>query len=240
MQFLALATDYDGTLATDGQVDAATLAALQRLRESGRKLLLVTGRRLADLGAAFPQVDRFDAVVAENGAVLYLPATQAEQILADRPSDAFIQRLQAQNVAPLDIGRVIVSTWEPHEITVQQVIQELGLALQISLNKGAVMVLPAGINKASGLQAAFAQLGLSPQQTVAIGDAENDLAMLELCGCAVAVANALPTVQARVDWVTQGRRGAGVAECIDRLLTSDLQDLVRDRSQPKPDPSIAP
>ena len=46
MHYLALASDYDGTLATDGRVDNATIAALERLRDSGRRLLLVTGREL--------------------------------------------------------------------------------------------------------------------------------------------------------------------------------------------------
>lgn len=57
MRYLALATDYDGTLATHGQVDEETLDALKRLRESGRKLLLVTGRHLDDLSSVFPQMD---------------------------------------------------------------------------------------------------------------------------------------------------------------------------------------
>ena len=35
----ALATDYDGTLARDGSVDAPTLDALERFRESGRALI---------------------------------------------------------------------------------------------------------------------------------------------------------------------------------------------------------
>jgi hydroxymethylpyrimidine pyrophosphatase-like HAD family hydrolase len=40
---LALATDYDGTLASQGMVDAATLAALERFKATGRRLILVTG-----------------------------------------------------------------------------------------------------------------------------------------------------------------------------------------------------
>lgn len=221
MRFLALATDYDGTLATDGCVDDATCRALKRLRESGRKLLLVSGRRLDDLGTVFPQVDLFDCIVAENGALLYFPATQEEQILGDRPSEAFIEALRSRHVQPLEIGRVIVATWEPHGSTVEQTIQDLGLELQVILNKDAVMILPAGIDKALGLSAALARLGLLPEQTVAIGDAENDQAMLDLSGFSVVVANALPTVKENVDWVTQGSRGVGVTELIDHLLASD-------------------
>lgn len=225
MRYLALASDYDGTLAKDGQLNEATLAALKRLRESGRKLLLVTGRHLDDLCHVFPQVDWFDCVVAENGALLYYPATREEQLLGDRPPEAFIQALQARNVSPLGVGRVIVSTWEPHETTVLELIQELGLELQVIFNKGAVMVLPSGVNKATGLEAALNRMGLSPHNVVAVGDAENDHAFLNLCEFSVAVANALPMVKERADWVTQGSRGDGVIELIDKLIASDLQEI---------------
>lgn len=221
MRYLALASDYDGTLATDGQVDEATLAALQRLQETGRKLILVTGRQLDDLCQVFPQVDRFDCVVAENGALLYWPTSREEQLLGDRPPEIFIQTLKMHKVDPLSIGRVIVATWEPNETTVLETIRELGLELQVIFNKGAVMVLPTGINKAAGLEAALNQMRLSAHNVVAVGDAENDQAFLDFCGFSVAVANALPMVKEQADWITQGSRGAGVTELIDKLLASD-------------------
>jgi HAD superfamily hydrolase (TIGR01484 family) len=57
MRYLALATDYDGTLAHDGVVDDATIRALERLVHSGRKLILVTGRELPGLESVFPRQD---------------------------------------------------------------------------------------------------------------------------------------------------------------------------------------
>src|SRR2546422_4551841 len=75
----ALAVDYDGTIAQHGQVGTTTAAALARVRESGRRLLLVTGRMLPDLRNVCPDVDRmFDAVLAENGGLLYLPARRGD------------------------------------------------------------------------------------------------------------------------------------------------------------------
>ncbi len=44
MRYHALACDYDGTLARHGAVDDATTAALRCLRESGRRVILVTGK----------------------------------------------------------------------------------------------------------------------------------------------------------------------------------------------------
>ncbi len=227
MRYLVLATDYDGTLATDGRVDDDTLAALKRLRTSGRKLIMVTGRELDDLQRVFPQLDLFDYVVAENGALLYSPATREEKLLAAPPPQEFINILRDRQVNPLSVGRVIVATWHPNENTVLEAIRDLGLELQVIFNKGAVMVLPSGINKASGLTAALDELKLSPHNVVGVGDAENDHAFLSLCECSVAVANALPMLKERADFVTDGNRGAGVAELIDKLLTSDLSEIDR-------------
>ena len=70
MRFLALACDYDGTLANDGTVDASTIAALERWRGAGGRLIMVTGRELPDLKRIFPEIGIFDCIVAENGGVL--------------------------------------------------------------------------------------------------------------------------------------------------------------------------
>jgi hypothetical protein len=168
-------------------------------------------------------------VVAENGALLYTPADQQEESLAEPPNPAFVAALREQGVAPVSIGRVIVATWEPHQVAVLQAIHDLGLELQVIFNKGAVMVLPAGVTKASGLAAALRALGLSRHNTVAIGDAENDHAMMAACECAVAVANALPAIHARADWVTPADHGAGVRQLIDRMLDDDLVSLTLGR-----------
>lgn len=241
MAYQALATDYDGTLATDGQVEAATLAALAQWRKMGRKLILITGRRLDDLQQVFSHLDLFDWVVAENGPVLYQPSSQQERLLADRPSEDFLRLLsdriyQAEHLPEqslskefarlrddslLSVGRVIVATWEPHGETAIATIQDLGLDLQVIRNKGAVMILPLGMDKAFGLQAVAEELAIPLNQIVGVGDAENDLVFLQQCGYSVAVANALPTIKEQVDWVTSHSRGTGVSELIYRLLRSD-------------------
>ena len=113
MFFVALAVDYDGTIARDGRVDAATVEALRQVKSSGRRLILVTGRDLPDLQRAFPELELFDLVVAENGALLFNPAKKEETPLAEPPSPAFVARLRELGVAPLSVGRTIVATWEP-------------------------------------------------------------------------------------------------------------------------------
>ncbi len=234
MYYRAFATDYDGTIATHGIVDDATLAALSRVRDSGRHLILVTGRELPSLFNTFAHVDLFDVVVAENGGLLYYPETRREQPLCDPPPEALVQALRDRNVHPLSVGRTIIATVEPHEGEALDAIRRLGLEYQVIFNKGAVMVLPSGVNKASGLEAALRGLGVAHDRVVAIGDAENDHALLGMAGFSAAVANALPALKDRADYVTQGSHGAGVAELAKQLLDNELRGMKRHRWRATP------
>ena len=224
MRYLALATDYDGTLAAGGRVSEETKDALQRLKDSGRKLILVTGRQLDELLEVFDGTDLFDWVVAENGALLYHPSGRQEKTLSTPPPQDFVDALAERGV-PISTGRVIVATREPHETAVLDTIKAFGLELQVIFNKGAVMVLPQGVNKATGLSAALREMGLSPHNVVGVGDAENDHAFLGLCECSAAVANALPALKDSVDLVTEGERGDGVIELAERLIATDLEEV---------------
>jgi hydroxymethylpyrimidine pyrophosphatase-like HAD family hydrolase len=229
MHYLALATDYDGTLAEDGKVRDEVVAALERLRATGRKLVLVTGRELDELLATFPRIGVFDSVVAENGALLYTPGPPSiERALADAPPPEFAASLRTRGVAPLSCGRVIVATWHPHDQTVLTVIREQGLELEVIFNKGAVMVLPTGVNKASGLEAALAELGIAAENVVGVGDAENDHSLLGACGLGVAVANAVPALKRRAQLVTAGARGQGIIELCAQLIATDCVDVARE------------
>jgi hydroxymethylpyrimidine pyrophosphatase-like HAD family hydrolase len=225
MRYFVLACDFDGTLAHDGMVDGFVVDALLRCRSSGRKLLLVTGRELTDLVQLFSRLELFEYLVCENGATLYSPATQVEQALAQRPPEKFIEALRLRGVAPISVGNVILATWSPHENVVLDTIRDFGLELQVIFNKGAVMVLPSGINKATGLTAALLEMKVPTEQVVAVGDAENDHALLDLAGIGVAVANAVPMLLERADLVTSGDHGRGVVELINRLIKTDLADV---------------
>ncbi len=224
MHFILLATDYDGTLAHDGVVSENTAAALDRLRASGRKVVLVTGRHLPDLCKIFPNLEIFDRVIVENGGVLYRPDTREEKLLCDAPDPRFLATLRARGV-PFDAGRTVVATWRPHDSAVLDAIRDRGLDLQVIFNKESVMVLPSGVNKSTALQAALDELGISPRNVVSVGDAENDLPFLRMSGCGVAVANALPSVKDAADIVLEKARGEGVTDLIDRLIADDLAEF---------------
>ncbi|HEY8431179.1 MAG TPA: HAD family hydrolase [Sandaracinaceae bacterium] len=223
MQYRALVADYDGTLAEDGRVSDAVLDAIARLRAAGAFFVVATGRELEDLLEVFPQAATVcDRIVAENGALLVRPASRVVRMLTRAADPRLVAMLRMRKVAPLSVGRAIVATHGAHERAVRDAIRGLGIAATVSRNLGAVMVLPRGVDKGSGARAALDELGVAPADAVAIGDAENDEALLRACGCAVATANALARTKRRADLVTEGAAGAGVVELIGRFLADDL------------------
>ena len=228
MWYHVIACDYDGTLATDGRIAPETLAALGRVRHAGRRVVLITGRRFDDLLVVCPELDFFDWVVAENGAVLYEPRAKRVDDLAAPPPTAFLAALERAGV-PFSAGRVIVATEVPHETAVLRAIHDLGLELQIIFNRESVMVLPAAVSKQSGLEEVLRRLGVPAHNAIGVGDAENDHAFLRLAGFAVAVGNAIPSLIAEADLVTRAANGAGVREFVDSWLLAG-QEPLRPRS----------
>jgi phosphoglycolate phosphatase (TIGR01487 family) len=226
MHFILLATDYDGTLAHDGEVDNETLDALERLQTSGRKLLLVTGRHLPDLCKVFFGLDLFDRVILENGGVLYNPRAREERLLCDPVDPRLVAALKKRNI-PCDVGRTVIATSRPYDTVVLAAIRDLGLDLQIIFNKESVMVLPSGVDKGTALEWVLDELSISIHNVVSVGDAENDLPFLRISGLSAAVANALPSVKEQADIVLSKAQGEGVSDLIDRLIADDLADVKR-------------
>lgn len=224
MRYLALATDYDGTLATSERVSADVWRALERLRRSGRRAVLITGRTLEELRSVCPNLDPFAVVVLENGAVLHVPSRRETRVLCQPVPASLARELARRGVEPLIQGRAILATRRPHEVAVLESIRDLGLELQITFNGHAVMVLASGVNKGSGLQAALRELGLSIHEAVGVGNGENDHSFLDLCECAVAVENAVAAVKAKADFTTSAPNGAGVVQLIDELIATDLSN----------------
>lgn len=219
--YQALATDGDGTLMRGKTLGRKTAGALERLRATGRKLVLTTGENPDQL-KDFPRTDLFDLVVAENGAILYWPESRRVRVLAPRRPPGLVHRLKRKQVEHLRNGRVIVSTRRPSEGTLREAIDELGIDWQVVFNRQEVMALPRGVDKATGLAAGLQELGLTPDAVVGVGDAENDVALLRFCGCGVAVAGAVPLLAAQADVVMSHGPGAGVVELVERILAGEL------------------
>jgi hypothetical protein len=222
LRYHALACDYDGTLAEEGAIPAPVKAALARLRSTGARVILVTGRRLDDLERVCADARAiFDAIVAENGGLYLRPPARQPRPLGPPPPPALLARLRDRGVEPVAAGTVIVATTRVHEGEVAAALRDLSIERQVILNKAALMLLPPGIDKGSGLEVALGDLALAAREVVGIGDGENDQALLARSGLAVAVATAVPSLKAAADVVTRGGAGAGVTEVVAAMLAGD-------------------
>lgn len=119
---------------------------------SGRRAILISGRRLEDLLAVFPRIALFDYVVAENGAVVYEPRAREQTLLGKPLPSEFIRRLRELTHNSIDVGQVIVATSQAHQHAVLQAIQEMALELQLIFNREALMVLPVFSQIAEGIE----------------------------------------------------------------------------------------
>ena len=81
-----------------------------------------------------------------------------------------------------------------------------------------VEVLTKGVNKAFGLEKLAQKLNIQPSEIAAIGDAANDIEMLEYAGLAIAMGNASEEVKAIADIVTDTNENNGVIKVIDKLI----------------------
>lgn len=207
----AAAVDYDGTLTVSPRPDDHVLSALRAVRATGRRCVLVTGRILAELRADFPDANaHFDAIVGENGAVVWRPGT-ADRAIAAPINASLLAALHSRGILARR-GLVLIATKAAYGDIVNEEIARLGLEAQIVRNRGELMVVPTGITKGSGVTETLEELGLSHHSAVGIGDAENDHSLLEACEIGVAVANAIPSLRARADVVLAKADGAGVAD----------------------------
>jgi hydroxymethylpyrimidine pyrophosphatase-like HAD family hydrolase len=218
MRFRALACDYDGTLACHDRLGADVIAALERARKRGIKLILVTGRTFFELARVCERLDLFHVVVAENGGVLYMPGAAEIRDQGPPPPPRLLAALDQRGVA-CNAGRVVLGTTRDNEGAVLEALTSTGVRMHLVHNRAALMLLPLGISKGSGVRQAIHALGLSPHDVLALGDAENDLALFEACGWAACPENAVPELKERADWVLVGRNGSGIAP----VLADSLQ-----------------
>jgi hydroxymethylpyrimidine pyrophosphatase-like HAD family hydrolase len=198
-----LALDFDGTIADDGRIDVDVVAAIQEARHAGLLVVLVTGRVLRDLDALLPSPAPFDAVVAENGAVLRLPTLPAPIPLCGPPDPHFLAELGRHRIRHQH-GLCIVDADAEVAPEIVDIIRTLGLPLAITFNLSRLMVLPHGVNKASGLQEVFWRLRISAHNAIAVGNAENDHDMLAACEIGAAVAWGSEELKRRADEVVPG------------------------------------
>lgn len=212
MKFGVLALDYDGTIARDGVLDSEVRSAIAEVRRHGIAVVIVTGRIIAELEQVAGDLHFVDAVVGENGAVMWFANGHTRQ-LAYSTSIQFLQELGRRGLE-FKAGKCVVELDAAVAHQVLSVIRELELPLVLLFNRGRLMVLPQAVSKGAGLREALATLRLSVHNAIGIGDAENDHDLLATCELGVAVSWGSQLLQEAADEVLQGTGPNAVAAYI--------------------------
>ena len=216
MKLSVIALDYDGTIAQGDRLDPSVRSAIADARTRGITVLLVTGRILSELRRVAGDLHFVDAVVAENGAILHFPDSGHTSSLAPPVSDAFLAEVRARGIEVMP-GQCLVDGGAVDAARMLDVVRELELPLVLLFNRGRVMILPQGISKATGLHIALDTLRLSARNTVAVGDAENDHALLQLAEVGAAVEWGSEALKVAADVTIAGHGPSAVAGYIQRL-----------------------
>jgi len=141
---------------------------------------------------------QLDAIVAENGAVLAIPAERIVQV-----QHAGFRALAREALGALERtfhwGQVIGSAPRAHAALVQETLQRAGVPHALEFNADELMLLPPGVSKASGAELCLSRLGLASGDAWAIGDGENDVSMLRWAEVGIAPGNAAPAAKAAAD-----------------------------------------
>lgn len=82
----------------------------------------------------------------------------------------------------------------------------------------ALEIVPLGVNKAAGLARAAELLGIPREETIAIGDGENDISMLRWAGLGIAMSNASAAVKAAADVIAPVCDEDGAAWAMEKYL----------------------
>lgn len=221
MKLAAVAIDYDGTIAVNGVFDTSVREAIAHLRLHGSAVVLVTGRRLVELKSVAGNLGCFNAIVAENGAVLYFPESGRHAVIGHAPSPRFLEGLSQRGI-DFAVGESVVETEATRATSVLDVIRSLEQPLILAFNRSRLMVLPPGIAKSVGLRRVLSTLRLSIHNTIGIGDAENDHDLLDACEVGVAVEWGSPALQSVADEIIAGTGPPAVAAYL-RGLTQQLR-----------------
>ncbi len=221
----AIIMDLDRTI-TDNpakqEFDPADYDAelLNQLKEIGIDLILATGRNIYYVTKLCSTFNIWRCVVAENGAVIYIPPTKKTiTINTDymKKAKKIIKELKLPKAIE---GKVIMSIRAEDEKQVREKLGGLVNKVSFYRNVNEVMVLPRDVDKGLGLRMAMQYLNIDINKTIVIGDGENDIGIFLNPGFKIAVSNAHPRLKKLANQVTEKPSTQGIREIIKKLLAT--------------------
>lgn len=229
MSIKLIAVDIDGTLVnSQKEITPEVFSAIQDAKEAGVKVVIATGRPIAGVAKLLDDLqlrDEGDYVVTFNGALVQETATGHEIIsesltYEDYLDMEFLSRKLGVHMHAITKDGIYtanrnIGKYTVHESTLVSMPIFYRTPEEMA---GKEIVKCMFIDEPEILDAAIThlaeKLGLTKDETMAIGDEENDRAMLEVVGNPVVMENGNPEIKKIAKYITKTNDESGVAHAI--------------------------
>ena len=221
----ALLTDIDGTITDPSRrINTRSVELIRSLVDNGIEVVLASGNTSCFMEALCKMIGTKGTFIAENGGVFRVGFDgnlhiKGDQTVCRQALDVLQAHYRAQGIeltlfsptyrfADLAFARTVPSR-EVREILKDSPVQVIDTGYAIHLQAP-------GINKGTALLALAPEMGLKPEDFLAIGDSVNDIQMIKTAGVGLTVANAHPDTRAAAEYVAEKGYGDGFVEAIEK------------------------
>jgi phosphoglycolate phosphatase len=211
----AVAIDFDRTL-TDESFKVSEKVKDFLVEAKKDLVIIIASGRTFDFFKENDLLDIGHVFVLENGALIFINGRFVTTPMSPGDASGKIKGALTEKNIPFDSGRVVISVKRVHEESVKKIVE--GMDVRLEYNVDDIMVLPSGMDKGMGVVRAMSLMGLNGG-LAAVGDAENDVKLFEVADLKGAVANAIPELKGRADFVSKKPHGEGVMEFIEFITT---------------------
>ena len=218
----AIITDLDRTI-TDGPAKRKfdpndfDKDLMKEMGSLEKDLFLATGRSVEYAKALCGKFKLWRAIIAENGAVIYFPSTKKTITINTDFMKKAKKILRSMDLDGSTIGKVIVSINEKDEEKIMFALKEIEDHLTFERNTNEIMITPKGVEKGLGVRIAMQYLNIELDDTMVIGDGENDVSMFLNPGFKIALANSNEKLKKLANHTTRLPSVNGMKEIITEL-----------------------
>ncbi len=220
LKIRGIVTDIDGTLTGhDRRVSTGAIDALRKVHDNGYKVILATGNVLPIAYAFHKMIGLDDAIVAENGGILYYrqKVEYLNNLLDAQRAYDFLRK-------QMKVERLFTDRWRFTEIALEpgpdiDLVRRLLRDFEVNVEDSgfAIHIEGRSYNKFTALQRACGLMGIDVKELASFGDGANDIQMLAGCGAGIAVGNATEEAKGVATHTTEKKFGEGLVEGLEWL-----------------------
>lgn len=237
----AIAVDIDGTITdSDRKICISAIEAIRAAEKIGIPTIIVTGNIFFYATATATLIGTTGGIVAENGGVISeIDSEGIEKIKVlgnfQKTAKAFeyLNSKVKNKYKDYELKKVDDSESRLSEIAIYRTIDEKILkniikespeefSVEIYDTQFAIHITDINVNKGSSLETVAKKSGFNVNEIMGIGDSENDIEFLKVCGLKVAVANADKILKETADYVCKNEYGDGVKEAIEKFILKGI------------------